>query len=291
MPFLVSRRNKEINSSSWFSIAEQHGCFWSRSLQRWYLLGLSIWFRCHDNLGHRYPGCWSVVDDDRYLRRSVRHGGLPELAVGQVEACPIHPYHRHCANLLRRFLRWHQRSHRHERHPQRGYEPSAAIRCSAHHRIHQQRSDHGRVQERNVRVKYVLWANKFLISWTELTHEMFFFSRFNKVVSTALSILVISINIYFVSQTVSEIVAEDPTYRTEILVGVSIFAVLYLLFCLYLVIHMSISMGATCLNRFSVSISRNDSRYNWLFSQNKLSIFCCSLSRNTLVVQLKRVLD
>ncbi|XP_008211505.1 protein Malvolio isoform X1 [Nasonia vitripennis] len=75
---------------------------------------------------------------------------------------------------------------------------------------------------------------------------------FNKVVATALSILVISINVYFVSQTVSDIVAEDPTYRTEIIVGISIFAILYLLFCLYLVIHMAISMGATSLNRFSL---------------------------------------
>ncbi|XP_058806651.1 protein Malvolio isoform X2 [Phymastichus coffea] len=72
---------------------------------------------------------------------------------------------------------------------------------------------------------------------------------FNKVVASVLSILVITINIYFVSQTVSEYIADDSTYEKEIIITViAIFSMCYLLFCLYLVIHMAISMGATSLN-------------------------------------------
>ncbi|XP_029670621.1 protein Malvolio isoform X2 [Formica exsecta] len=65
----------------------------------------------------------------------------------------------------------------------------------------------------------------------------------NKIVSTALSILVIMINIYFVIQTVQE----DLPQHWAVFLGMSIYAILYLIFCAYLAIHMAVSMGATSL--------------------------------------------
>ncbi|XP_012152502.1 solute carrier family member malvolio isoform X7 [Megachile rotundata] len=66
----------------------------------------------------------------------------------------------------------------------------------------------------------------------------------NKVVATALSAIVITINIYFVINTVQE----DLPHHWTVILAISIYSVLYLLFCLYLVIHMAVSMGATSLN-------------------------------------------
>ncbi|XP_011261506.1 protein Malvolio isoform X1 [Camponotus floridanus] len=65
----------------------------------------------------------------------------------------------------------------------------------------------------------------------------------NKIVSTALSILVITINIYFVIQTVHE----DLPQHWAVFLGMSVYAILYLIFCAYLAIHMAVSMGATSL--------------------------------------------
>ncbi|XP_072749020.1 protein Malvolio isoform X3 [Anoplolepis gracilipes] len=65
----------------------------------------------------------------------------------------------------------------------------------------------------------------------------------NKIVSTALSILVITINIYFVTQTVQE----DLPQHWAIYLGMSVYAILYLIFCAYLAVHMIVSMGATSL--------------------------------------------
>ncbi|XP_011637124.1 protein Malvolio isoform X3 [Pogonomyrmex barbatus] len=66
----------------------------------------------------------------------------------------------------------------------------------------------------------------------------------NKIVSTALSVLVITINIYFVIQTVQE----DLPHHWAIYFGMSVYAILYLIFCAYLAIHMAVSMGATSLS-------------------------------------------
>ncbi|XP_017884561.1 protein Malvolio isoform X2 [Ceratina calcarata] len=65
----------------------------------------------------------------------------------------------------------------------------------------------------------------------------------NKIVATLLSAAVISINIYFVINTVKE----DLPHHWAVLLAISIYSILYLLFCLYLTIHMAVSMGATWL--------------------------------------------
>ncbi|XP_018399666.1 PREDICTED: protein Malvolio [Cyphomyrmex costatus] len=65
----------------------------------------------------------------------------------------------------------------------------------------------------------------------------------NKIVATALSVLVITINIYFVIQTVQE----DLPHHWAIYLAMCIYAILYLIFCAYLAIHMAVSMGATSL--------------------------------------------
>ncbi|XP_011329763.1 protein Malvolio isoform X1 [Ooceraea biroi] len=72
----------------------------------------------------------------------------------------------------------------------------------------------------------------------------------NKIVATALSVLVITINIYFVIQTVQE----DLPHHWAIFLGMSVYAILYLIFCAYLAVHMAVSMGATSLgNHWFVS--------------------------------------
>lgn len=74
--------------------------------------------------------------------------------------------------------------------------------------------------------------------------------RANKIVSTALSVLVITINIYFVIQTVQE----DLPQHWAVILGMSVYAILYLIFCAYLAIHMAVSMGATSLGNHWVCI-------------------------------------
>ncbi|XP_050490066.1 protein Malvolio isoform X1 [Bombus huntii] len=65
----------------------------------------------------------------------------------------------------------------------------------------------------------------------------------NKIVATALSAVVIAINIYFVINTVQD----DLPHHWAVIVAITIYSILYLLFCLYLTIHMAVSMGATSL--------------------------------------------
>ncbi|XP_016916627.1 protein Malvolio [Apis cerana] len=65
----------------------------------------------------------------------------------------------------------------------------------------------------------------------------------NKIVATILSVIVITINIYFVINTVQE----DLPHHWAVILAISIYSILYLLFCLYLTIHMAVSMGATSL--------------------------------------------
>ncbi|XP_076627527.1 solute carrier family member malvolio isoform X2 [Colletes latitarsis] len=72
----------------------------------------------------------------------------------------------------------------------------------------------------------------------------------NKIVATALSAVVICINIYFVINTVQD----DLPHHWAVILAISIYFILYLLFCLYLVIHMALNMGATSLgNHWFVS--------------------------------------
>ncbi|XP_076241211.1 solute carrier family member malvolio isoform X2 [Calliopsis andreniformis] len=65
----------------------------------------------------------------------------------------------------------------------------------------------------------------------------------NKIIATALSVIVIAINIYFVFNTVQE----DLPHHWAVILAISVYSILYLLFCLYLVIHVAVSMGATSL--------------------------------------------
>ncbi|CAH1112007.1 unnamed protein product [Psylliodes chrysocephalus] len=68
----------------------------------------------------------------------------------------------------------------------------------------------------------------------------------NKIASILLSIIVIAINTYFVINTVNSL-----DFHWFPLLLVVIIGILYLLFCLYLVIHMAISMGNTNLLRYN----------------------------------------
>ncbi|CAK9834164.1 Protein Malvolio [Anthophora retusa] len=65
----------------------------------------------------------------------------------------------------------------------------------------------------------------------------------NKIIATILSAVVISINIYFVINTVQE----DLPHHWAVILAISIYSILYLLFCFYLTIHMAVNMGATSL--------------------------------------------
>lgn len=59
---------------------------------------------------------------------------------------------------------------------------------------------------------------------------------------------VVTINIYFVIITVEESVPK----HWAILLLIAVYAIMYIVFCIYLVIHMAISMGATSLNKYAV---------------------------------------
>lgn len=74
--------------------------------------------------------------------------------------------------------------------------------------------------------------------------------RANKIIATALSVVVIIINIYFVINTVQE----DLPHHWLILYAIVVYSISYLLFCLYLTIHMAVSMGATSLGDHWVCI-------------------------------------
>lgn len=67
----------------------------------------------------------------------------------------------------------------------------------------------------------------------------------NKIVAILLSIVVILINTYFVSTTV-----HDLQLGGFSLTVIAILAILYLIFCIYLVIHMAVSMGNQSLTRY-----------------------------------------
>ncbi|XP_046593552.1 protein Malvolio isoform X2 [Neodiprion lecontei] len=65
----------------------------------------------------------------------------------------------------------------------------------------------------------------------------------NKIISCALGVVVFAVNIYFVIDTVEERV----TKHWAILLLIAIYAIFYVLFCMYLIIHTAIQMGATRL--------------------------------------------
>ena len=136
----------------YFQILEQQSDIRSRPLQRWHLPRLSVRLRGDDNLGDRSAGRGSIVNDDRHVRRTIRHGGLFESAVAALEASSADPFNRHCADVLRRLFHEHRQDDVHERHPQRGDESAAAVCRAAHDCLHQQYVYHGRVQEWQVRI-------------------------------------------------------------------------------------------------------------------------------------------
>lgn len=114
-----------------------------RSLQGWDLPRLLLRRGRDVHMGRRHLSRRSIVHDDRHLRRPVRDGGLPESAMGPLEASPLHPDDRHSTHVPRRVLRRHEQPEQHERHLERYYEPAAAVRHLADDRIYEQCSDYG----------------------------------------------------------------------------------------------------------------------------------------------------
>ncbi|XP_057321548.1 protein Malvolio isoform X2 [Microplitis mediator] len=88
------------------------------------------------------------------------------------------------------------------------------------------------------------------IAFTSSVHVMGQFrnGKFNKIVATALSAVVIGINIYFVKDTVETVLPD----HWAVYLGITIYAIFYLGFCLYLVIHMAIAMGADFLTNYRI---------------------------------------
>lgn len=64
-----------------------------------------------------------------------------------------------------------------------------------------------------------------------------------------MSAVVIAINIYFVKDTVETQLPDN----WAVYLGITIYAIFYLGFCFYLVIHMAIAMGADFLTNYRVS--------------------------------------
>jgi len=68
----------------------------------------------------------------------------------------------------------------------------------------------------------------------------------NKVASIALSTVVIGINTFFVVHSV----IYDIPHQWGILLGITVFAIFYILMCTYFILHMIVSMGNTRLNAY-----------------------------------------
>lgn len=79
----------------------------------------------------------------------------------------------------------------------------------------------------------------------------FFLFRGNKIVSTLLSAVVIGINIFFVVYSAMTSLSEN----IWLLIGIGFYSIVYLIMCVYLIIHMAISMGGD--NRITNSRVRN----------------------------------
>ena len=77
---------------------------------------------------------------------------------------------------------------------------------------------------------------------------MFVF-RGNKIVSTLLSTVVIAINIFFVVYSAMTSLSDN----IWLLTGIGFYSVVYLIMCIYLIIHMAISMGIGADSRLANS--------------------------------------
>lgn len=110
---------------------------------------------------------------------------------------------------------------------------------------------------------------------------MFFFPilRFNKIVATLLSAVVIAINIYFVKDTVEQ---EFPDHWSVYL-GITLYAIFYLGFCLYLVLHMAIAMGANFLTKNVVSMKQTKKQKLNIFMANNIN-WCYFFFSSLLVI-------
>jgi hypothetical protein len=182
--------------------------------------------RRHVHLGHRYSGGWTELDHDRNLLRTVRHGGIPRLAVGEVEASPLHQEHSHGADLLHRFLQLSKRPDHDERLSQRRDESAVALRHHPHGGLHQQPENNG-----GIRQQHVSPARTRLSLLTAC-------SRFMKVVFVILSVVIIAINIFFVTGTLA-----DLDINSNVFIAIGIAAAIYFIFVLYLALHCYISFG------------------------------------------------
>ena len=87
--------------------------------------------------------------------------------------------------------------------------------------------------------------------------------RFNRIVSCVLSAVVIVINTYFVVSYVTTHFLDDAS-PWLIYTSLAIFGALYLAFCLYLILHVAMSMGATFVFRFSVGTTNSSFNFNQL---------------------------
>lgn len=101
--------------------------------------------------------------------------------------------------------------------------------------------------------KYESSDKRRYIPSTVLHVFLLYSCRGNKIIASALAVVVITINVYFVLITVQDKVPK----HWAILTLIAIFSIFYVTFCIYLVIHMAIHMGATGLTDYPVSIQRN----------------------------------
>lgn len=84
----------------------------------------------------------------------------------------------------------------------------------------------------------------------KIKHGLFFFLRFNKVVLSILSVIIVGINLFFVGSTVTS--SLPNTWWVFTIFGILGF--LYLMFVGYLSLHLIVALGGD-LSRFGVSLS------------------------------------
>lgn len=105
---------------------------------------------------------------------------------------------------------------------------------------------------------FIKWKNN-LQNFSINKHFFYFLCRFNKIVATTFSLSVIVINIFLVYLTISDLVSGDLYNIRGFVISIAVLiTVFYVIFCLYLLIYLAISMGATRLNRFKVCARSNN---------------------------------
>lgn len=178
--------------------------------------------------------------------------------MGSLEAGAIHPNGRYCAHILCSLFQLHRQSDRHEWPVECGHGIAIAIRRHSDHCVHVQCGHHGRFCEWLGQQNHV---NRFV--HTGYCHQ--YILRYGSSARGQFELVDLRINWWDFICNLDWIYSDWLDSVFSLFIFSVIFAVLYILFNIYLVIHMSVSMGSdklaqTNVRKFSDMICNMPSR-------------------------------